>query len=167
MKLTTPDSISRYSGFGVSASRLGYPDAGILTLSEMEDTAKSVIRATGGKIPVIVDGDTGYGGAVNIRRTVRGLASVGAAAVTIEDQVFPKCCTYAAGTGVRVISRNASQARVRTAIAAREEARDIDGRDILSEWKNLKSSLFTFIFSCHEIQYFTLCSYYVTSHCTD
>jgi len=97
----------------------------------MEDAAKSVIHATGGKIPVIVDGDTGYGGAVNIRRTVRGLASVGAAAVTIEDQVFPKRCTYAAGAGVRVVSRDESLARVRTAIVAREEARDIDGRDIL------------------------------------
>jgi len=97
----------------------------------MEDTAKSVIYATGGNIPVIVDGDTGYGGAVNIRRTVRGLASVGAAAVTIEDQVFPKRCTYAAGAGVRVVDRNASLARVKTAIAAREEARVVDGKDIL------------------------------------
>ena len=113
----------------------------------MEETAKAVINSTGGKIPVIVDGDTGYGGAVNIRRTVCGLASVGSSAVTIEDQVFPKQCTYAAGAGVRVVSWDASLARVKTAIAAKEEARDADGRDTVVvarmecraalEWKKL------------------------------
>lgn len=76
------------SGFGVSATRLGQPDAGLLTLNEMEETARHVVAAAavGSKSappPVIVDGDTGYGGAANIRRTVRGLAAAGAAAVTV------------------------------------------------------------------------------------
>ena len=130
------------SGFGVSATKLGEPDAGILTLSEMEDVARHVIEAvdrmktetnTRSKIPipVIVDGDTGFGGASNIRRTVRGLAAAGAAAVTIEDQVFPKRCTIAAGSGVRVVSREQSLERIKCALGARDEARDFDGNDVL------------------------------------
>lgn len=75
------------SGFGVSATHLGAPDAGILTLNEMEDTARRVIASTSNNIPVIVDGDTGYGGCSNMRRAVRGLARAGAAAISIEDQV--------------------------------------------------------------------------------
>lgn len=118
------------SGFGVSACRLGQPDVGILTLTEMEDTLRSVVQAAG-DIPVIVDGDTGYGGAINVRRTVRAFAAAGGAAVTIEDQVFPKRCTYAAGEGVRVVSRQECFARVKAALEARDEARDIDGNEIL------------------------------------
>jgi len=128
------------SGFGVSACSLGEPDAGILTLSEMEDVARKVI-ATVNKvaasksktscIPVIVDGDTGYGCANNLRRTVRGLAAAGAAAITIEDQCFPKRCTIAAGAGVRVVSREKSIERIKCALHARDEAREIDGNDVL------------------------------------
>ena len=90
------------SGFGVSASLLGAPDAGILTLNEMEDTARRVISSIQNNIdgkntttttPVLVDGDTGYGGCSNMRRAVRGLAKTGAAAVSIEDQV----CNIAKG----------------------------------------------------------------------
>ena len=135
------------SGFGVSACSLGEPDAGILTLSEMEEVARKVIatvnkevtskaKASGSDlldvvIPVIVDGDTGYGGASNIRRAVRGLAAAGAAAITIEDQCFPKRCTIAAGAGVRVVSREQSMGRIKCALAARDEAREIDGNDVL------------------------------------
>ena len=133
------------SGFGVSACSLGEPDAGILTLTEMEEVARKVIatvnkaveskaKASGSDlvaIPVIVDGDTGYGGASNIRRTVRGLAAAGAAAITIEDQCFPKRCTIAAGAGVRVVSREQSMERIKCALAARGEAREIDGNDVL------------------------------------
>ena len=135
------------SGFGVSATLLGEPDAGILTLSEMEDVARRVIGtvnkvvATKTKlsgadildtaIPVIADGDTGYGGANNIRRTIRGLAAAGAAAITIEDQMFPKRCTIAAGAGVRVVSRDQCVERIKCALAARDEAREIDGNDVL------------------------------------
>lgn len=75
------------SGFGVSASYLGAPDAGILTLNEMEDTARRVISSIDNNTPVIVDGDTGYGGCSNMRRAIRGLAKAGASAISIEDQV--------------------------------------------------------------------------------
>ena len=116
------------SGFGVSACR-GEPDAGIITRVEMEETARQCVRAAGG-VPLIVDGDTGYGGASNLRRTVRGFAAAGAAAISIEDQAFPKRCTFAAGTGVRVVDRDAAVARVRAALRARDEAKEA-GHDVL------------------------------------
>ena len=116
------------SGFGVSACR-GEPDAGIITRIEMEDVARQCVRAAG-DVPLIVDGDTGFGGASNLRRTIRGFAQAGAAAISIEDQAFPKRCTFAAGTGVRVVDRDAAVARVRAALRARDEAKDA-GHDVL------------------------------------
>lgn len=115
------------SGFGVSASHLGSPDAGLLTLTEMASVTRCVTDAIKNSgvavpVPVVVDGDTGYGGTVNIRRTILSLADAGAAAVTIEDQVFPKRCTYAAGAGVRVVSRGESVERIRTAVGVRDES---------------------------------------------
>ena len=118
------------SGFGVSAAKLGVPDAGILAYPEMEEAARACASAARG-VPLIVDGDTGYGGAANVRRTVRGFAAAGAAAVTIEDQRFPKRCTFAAGAGVRVVDRDAATRRVRAALRARDEALDLDGNDVL------------------------------------
>ncbi|CAM9956368.1 unnamed protein product, partial [Heterosigma akashiwo] len=118
------------SGFGVSAARLAVPDFGLLTQNEMEDCLRAVVQ-TVGDVPVIVDGDTGYGGAVNIRRTVRSFAAAGASAITIEDQVFPKKCTYAAGEGVRVVSREESLSRIKAALKARDEVHDKDCRDIV------------------------------------
>ena len=85
------------SGFGVSASYLGAPDAGILTLNEMEDTARRVISSAGG-VPVMVDGDTGYGGCSNMRRAIRGLAKGGAAAISTEDQVDSPCTSCVPGS---------------------------------------------------------------------
>ena len=120
------------SGFGVSAARLGQPDAGILTRSELEDTAKTIIQQSGaGKVPVIVDGDTGFGGTPNVRQTIRQLAAIRAAAVTIEDQVFPKRCTYVAGTSVNVISRDQARQRMRAALASRDESWERHGHRIL------------------------------------
>ena len=116
------------SGFGVSACR-GEPDAGIITRVEMEEVARQCVRAAG-DVPLIVDGDTGFGGASNLRRTVRSFAAAGAAAVSIEDQAFPKRCTFAAGTGVRVVDRDAAVARVRAALRARDESRNA-GNDVL------------------------------------
>ena len=117
------------SGFGVSAT-LGLPDLGLLTLTEMERSLRYVVLAAG-DVPVIVDGDTGYGGEVNIRRTVRSFAAAGAAAVTIEDQVFPKKCAYAAGEGVLVVPRDECLKRIQAALRAGDEARDLDGNDII------------------------------------
>ncbi len=114
------------SGFGVSAALLGIPDAGMTNLVEMEMVARHVCAALReGDLseykppPLIVDGDTGYGGAANMLRTISALANAGAAAITIEDQVFPKKCTIAAGDRVRIIEREAAIQRVRAAIGAR------------------------------------------------
>jgi len=81
------------SGFSVAASR-GYPDAGLVSAGEMQDSARVVASALRGGTPCIADGDTGYGNAVNAHRTVRGLAQVGMAGVMIEDQVAPKRCGH-------------------------------------------------------------------------
>ena len=126
------------SGFGVSASRLGCPDVSILTRSEQEDTARNIIQAVSISAegattippPVIVDGDTGFGGTANVRETIRRMAAIRAAAVTIEDQVFPKQCTYMAGKGVTTVSRQDATDRVRTALAAKKEASEVAGTPI-------------------------------------
>jgi 2-methylisocitrate lyase-like PEP mutase family enzyme len=119
------------SGFGVSASRLGQPDAGILTRSDMEDASRNVILSVPRGTPVIVDGDTGYGGSSNVRQTIRRAAAIGAAAISIEDQHFPKRCTYVAGRGVNVVDREEAIRRVRTALAAQKEALEQDGNQIM------------------------------------
>mmetsp|Transcript_78 Transcript_78/g.200 ORF Transcript_78/g.200 Transcript_78/m.200 type:complete len:392 (-) Transcript_78:83-1258(-) len=131
------------SGFGVSAARLGRPDMSILTRYEVEDTARNIIQAVSHTSssslssshpsqppPVIVDGDTGFGGTANVRETIRRMAAIKAAAITIEDQVFPKRCTYIAGSGINIVSRTDAIDRVRTALAAQKEAEEIDGNRI-------------------------------------
>ena len=70
---------------------------------------------------------------MNIRKTVRGFASVDVADVTIKDQLFLKRCTFVAGAGFRVASHDASLAKAKKAIAAREEGRKVDGKDIISD----------------------------------
>lgn len=77
------------SGDSTSAVRLGMADVGLLTMSEMVDNAARIVDAAGG-LPVIADADTGYGGPVNMRRTVREYERAGVAALQIEDQVSPK-----------------------------------------------------------------------------
>lgn len=74
------------SGFTTSAAKLGAPDVGLLTYSEMLETGRVVHEATQ-HIPVIGDGDTGYGNPMNVKRTVKGYANVGFAGILIEDQV--------------------------------------------------------------------------------
>lgn len=95
------------TGFGVAAAR-GYADAGLLSFGEMQDSARMIASALKA-IPFFADGDTGYGNAVNCKRTVRGYAQVGAAGVMIEDQVSPKRCGH---TGVKaVVPRDEAVAR--------------------------------------------------------
>jgi 2-methylisocitrate lyase-like PEP mutase family enzyme len=77
------------TGFGTAAER-GYPDVGLLTQTEMVQNAKYIINSV--DLPVVCDADTGYGGIINVVRTVREYEAVGAAAVHLEDQVFPKKC---------------------------------------------------------------------------
>src|ERR1700681_1649163 len=77
---------------GISNSQLALADAGLITMSEMLDQVRKMTGAV--KIPVICDIDTGYGNAVNLYRTVHEFIRGGAAAVQIEDQVFPKRCGH-------------------------------------------------------------------------
>ncbi len=114
------------SGFAVAAARLALPDTGLISYGEMLDQGRTICGAV--RIPVIGDGDTGYGNALNVKRTVRGYALAGFAAVMIEDQRAPKRCGHTAGK--EVVSRAEALTRIRAAVDAREALRE-DGGDIL------------------------------------
>ncbi|MGP1396430.1 MAG: isocitrate lyase/PEP mutase family protein [Inquilinaceae bacterium] len=105
-------------GYGAVASRFAFPDIGLASATEMLETARAIIRAAGR--PVICDGDTGYGGDANIRRTVLDLAQAGAAAVMIEDQTWPKRCGHLSGKSVVPFAE--AVARIDAAVRAREES---------------------------------------------
>jgi len=105
------------SGFAVSGARLGMPDTGLISFSEMLDTLRSCVAAAP-EIPMIGDGDTGYGNALNVQRTVVEYARAGAAAVMIEDQVSPKKCGHTKGKAV--ISREEARMKIRAAVEARK-----------------------------------------------
>ena len=105
------------SGYSVSATRLGEPDFGFLTQTEMVDATRAVCRVS--TAPVIVDADTGYGNAVNVLRTVRDLQDAGASGVFLEDQVWPKKCGHM--TGKRVVETAEHAAKIRAAVDARGE----------------------------------------------
>jgi 2-methylisocitrate lyase-like PEP mutase family enzyme len=103
------------TGFGATASRLGQPDIGLLTQTEMTTHARDMVRAVG--IPVIADADTGYGGPSNIERTVREYIQAGVAAIHLEDQVAPKRCGQMAG--IRLMDAHENERRLRCALTAR------------------------------------------------
>jgi 2-methylisocitrate lyase-like PEP mutase family enzyme len=105
----------------VSAARLGLPDTGLISFGELLDQGRNLCAAV--EIPVIGDGDTGFGNAVNVKRTVAGYARAGFAAVMIEDQVAPKRCGHTAGKAV--VSRAEALARIRAAVDARDEGADV------------------------------------------
>ncbi len=107
--------ITFISGYSVSAARLGEPDFGFLTLTEMADAARSVCRVS--EAPVIVDADTGYGNALNVMRTVHEFQDAGAAGVFLEDQVWPKKCGHFEGK--QVVSTEDHAAKIRAACDAR------------------------------------------------
>ena len=107
------------SGFAVSAARLGLPDTGLISFTEMLDSLRNCCAAAA-KIPLIGDGDTGYGNALNVQRTVVEYARAGAAAVMIEDQVSPKKCGHTRGK--QVISRDEARMKIRAAVEARAGA---------------------------------------------
>lgn len=83
------------SGYAVSASLLGKPDAGLVTLNELTMMSRYIANAV--QIPVIADADTGFGNAINVMRTVEDFIGAGVAAIHIEDQVAPKRCGHVAG----------------------------------------------------------------------
>jgi len=123
------------TGYGVSAALLGEPDFGLLTSTEMVDAARRICRAV--KIPVVVDGDTGYGGALNVRRMVEELIQAGARGIILEDQTWPKRCGHMRGKSVIAMEEHAQKIRAareaigeRTfLITARTDARDPLGLD--------------------------------------
>ncbi|MDH3211892.1 MAG: oxaloacetate decarboxylase [Myxococcales bacterium] len=106
------------TGYGVSASYLGEPDFGILTQSEVLEVARRVCQATG--VRVIVDGDTGFGGGVNVQRMVRELVAMGAGGVILEDQRWPKRCGHMRGKDV--IDAEEHAGKIRAAVEARGDA---------------------------------------------
>lgn len=109
------------SGFAASASRIGEPDLGLMSYSEVLDQARNICDAV--SLPVIGDGDTGYGNAMNVKRTVSGFAKAGCAAVMIEDQVAPKRCGHTPGK--EVVGRDEAFDRIKAAVDARAEGADI------------------------------------------
>ena len=126
--------MSFMSGFAVAATRLGMPDTGLITFSEMLDQLRAICNAVPG-FPIVGDGDTGYGNAMNVRRTVAEYARAGAACVMIEDQLAPKKCGHF--DGKQVVSREEARLKVRAAVEvareadilvlARTDARGVDG----------------------------------------
>ncbi|MDQ6920547.1 MAG: isocitrate lyase/PEP mutase family protein, partial [Candidatus Dormibacteraeota bacterium] len=107
-------SAAYMTGFGSAAGRLGRPDVGLLTMSEMVDNAHRIAEAV--DIPVIADADTGYGNPISVIRTVREFERAGVAAIHIEDQVMPKKCGHMEGKQV-VAAREMAQ-KVRAAVDA-------------------------------------------------
>jgi 2-methylisocitrate lyase-like PEP mutase family enzyme len=104
-------------GFGISAMRYGLPDAGLITFTDVLDQLRNTCDAVPG-FPIIADGDTGYGNAMNVRRTVKEFARAGAAGILIEDQVWPKKCGHYGG-GRQVIARDEARMKIRAAVDAR------------------------------------------------
>lgn len=109
------------SGFAVSGARLGMPDTGLISYGEMVDQGRNICRAV--SIPVIGDGDTGFGNALNVKRTVQGYADAGFACIMIEDQIAPKRCGHTRGK--TVVSCDEALMRLRAAVDARDEGADI------------------------------------------
>ena len=106
------------TGYGVATSHLGEPDFGLLTQTEVLDVARRVCAAV--EIGVIVDGDTGYGGPLNVQRMVRELVAMGARGVLLEDQRWPKRCGHMRGK--EVIPAEEHAAKIRAAVEARGES---------------------------------------------
>lgn len=103
------------SGAAVTASRLGYPDVGLQTMSEILDQARNIARSV--TIPVIADIDTGYGNALNVMRTISEFESAGLAGIFFEDQTFPKKCGHF--EGIDVIPAAEMIVKIRAACEAR------------------------------------------------
>lgn len=105
-------------GYAASASLLGRPDVSLLSMTETTDYYRRIVDAV--DIPVFVDGETGFGGVLNVRRTVKEMERTGAAGMFIEDQVFPKRCGHMQGK--QVIPAQEMEAKVKAAVDARTDA---------------------------------------------
>lgn len=98
------------TGYGTVASHLGIPDAGIATYRDMLDRVGRIAEMT--RTPIIADADTGYGGLLNVRETVRGYEKAGVTAIQIEDQVFPKKCGHTPNRQVVPLAEMTQKIRV-------------------------------------------------------
>jgi 2,3-dimethylmalate lyase len=105
------------TGAGTTAVRLGMPDVGLLTMTEMIDNAARIADSSG--LPLIADADNGYGGVLNVRRTIQGYERAGVAAVHLEDQVIPKRCGHLAGK--QLVPVEEMTAKIRAAADARTD----------------------------------------------
>eukprot|EP00440_Ansanella_granifera_P010999 gb/GFBE01011929.1/.p1 GENE.gb/GFBE01011929.1/~~gb/GFBE01011929.1/.p1 ORF type:complete len:304 (+),score=76.58 gb/GFBE01011929.1/:1-912(+) len=103
------------TGFGTVGSHLGVPDAGIASYRDMVERVRTFAGMS--SVPVICDADTGFGGLLNVRETVRGYEAAGAAAIQLEDQEFPKKCGHTPGR--KVIPIEQAVAKIRVAVEAR------------------------------------------------
>ena len=103
------------TGYGTVASHLGLPDAGLASYADMVGRVEAMARMSA--TPLIADGDTGYGGLLNVRHTVRGYERAGAAAIQLEDQEFPKKCGHTPGR--RVVSPDDMVRKIAVAAEAR------------------------------------------------
>ncbi|KAL9687124.1 hypothetical protein QQ045_031522 [Rhodiola kirilowii] len=106
------------TGFGISAVSLGLPDTGYVSYGEMVDQRQKITQAV--SIPVIGDGDNGYGNAMNVKRTVKGFIRAGFAGIILEDKVSPKACGHTRGR--KVVSREEAVMRIKAAVDARKES---------------------------------------------
>ncbi|AHN73110.1 carboxyvinyl-carboxyphosphonate phosphorylmutase [Pandoraea pnomenusa] len=106
------------SGASIAYTRLGRSDIGLTTYPEVEDTVARIAERV--SVPVIVDADTGFGNALNVKRTVRGFERAGAAMIQLEDQTFPKRCGHLDGKGV--IPAHEMAGKIRAAVDARHDA---------------------------------------------
>jgi methylisocitrate lyase len=123
------------TGYGVSASVIGKPDIGLITMQEMAEMAKNMANVT--SVPIIADADNGYGSALNVIRTVQEYEQGGIAGIQLEDQVFPKRCGHMEGK--QLIPKDEMVAKIRaavyakrdpdTVIIARTDARAVNGFD--------------------------------------
>jgi 2-methylisocitrate lyase-like PEP mutase family enzyme len=105
------------TGYGVVASHLGLPDAGLATYSDMVGRVGQIAAMT--QTPLVADGDTGYGGLLNVQHAVRGYESAGAVAIQLEDQEFPKKCGHMLGR--RVVPADDMAAKIRVAVESRSD----------------------------------------------
>ena len=123
------------SGASIAYTRFGRSDIGLVSVSEVHDTLAAITDRI--DIPVIVDADTGFGNALNVQRTVRQFERVGASAIQLEDQSFPKRCGHLAGK--TLVSKNEMVGKIKasldarknenTLIVARTDARAVEGLD--------------------------------------
>ena len=105
------------SGAGVTNTYLGVPDIGLISVTELADNVAAIREAVA--LPLIVDADTGFGNALNVRQTVRTLERAGADAIQLEDQVMPKKCGHFSGKSV--ISTDEMVGKIHAAVDARED----------------------------------------------